>query len=558
VIAIAAAVIVILGAGVAWSAYRVGDRQASCTSRLPLDIAAAPEIAPAVQNVASQWAAARYGDSCVSVAVRAEDPADVAAAVANQRGVTLSGTGAPSDKARVPHIWIPDSTSWLQRLRGVGTGVVPADTTSLAKSPVVLAVPQPVAKALGAQSPLAWTALLQKMSGGVKAGVVEPGRDAAGLNTLLALQAVATQLGAQGQPVTVAALRALAANRSPLRAEMLARFPRAADQATIASALSAGPMPEQAVIAFNSSRPPVPLVAVYLEPAPAALDYPFTIMPGTSQPVATAAGQLLTLLVAPSFRNQLAQFGLRGPDGTGGTGFTPAPGAPRGPLPPAPAVEPAVIAQVLSNWATLIQPGRILAVIDVSGSMKTPVPTAGGLSREDVTVRAAAGGLRLFDDTWAVGLWTFSTNMDGPKPYRELLPIGPLSSQRGQLAAALGTVAVTKGDTGLYEHSAGRLPDRAEQLGRWQSELRCRHDRRHQRQPGRDRTRAAHRRATESRRSTPAGPDHRAGHRHRCRQERDCNRLPQVTGGGVFIATDPAKIGEIFLQAIALRPTTTR
>ena len=31
-----------------------------------------------------------------------------------------------------------------------------------------------------------------------------------------------------------------------------------------------------------------------------------------------------------------------------------------------------------------------------------------------------------------------------------------------------------------------------------------------------------------------------------------------VTGGGSFVTTDPSKIGEIFLQAIALRPPAPR
>jgi hypothetical protein len=34
----------------------------------------------------------------------------------------------------------------------------------------------------------------------------------------------------------------------------------------------------------------------------------------------------------------------------------------------------------------------------------------------------------------------------------------------------------------------------------------------------------------------------------------EMQQLVKVTGGGVFIATDPANIGSIFLQAIALRP----
>jgi len=39
---------------------------------------------------------------------------------------------------------------------------------------------------------------------------------------------------------------------------------------------------------------------------------------------------------------------------------------------------------------------------------------------------SAAGGLALFDDQWAVGVWLFSTDMDGTKPYKEIVPISPL------------------------------------------------------------------------------------------------------------------------------------
>ena len=36
--------------------------------------------------------------------------------------------------------------------------------------------------------------------------------------------------------------------------------------------------------------------------------------------------------------------------------------------------------------------------------------------------------------------------------------------------------------------------------------------------------------------------------------EAELMKITSATGGGVFIATDPSKIGQIFLQAIALRP----
>jgi hypothetical protein len=34
--------------------------------------------------------------------------------------------------------------------------------------------------------------------------------------------------------------------------------------------------------------------------------------------------------------------------------------------------------------------------------------------------------------------------------------------------------------------------------------------------------------------------------------------ITKVTGGGVFVTEDAAKIGDIFLKAISLRPTTIR
>src|SRR5438552_1862054 len=272
--------------------------------------------------------------TCVSVTVAEQDPADIAAAIAGQRGATLTGLGQANGKAQVPDIWIPDSSSWLQCVRAVGGDLVPAEAVSVAQSPVVLAMPQPIAAALGwPKTKLTWAALLQRMTtgGGMKTGIVEPGRDASGLSGLLA--------------------------------------------------------------------PPTPPKA----------------------------------------------------DGTVGPGSTPLPGAPPGPIQAAAATHPALIQQTLSMWAAVTQPGRILAVIDVSGSMNTPVPTAGNASREQVLLKAAGGGLNLFDDAWAVGLWIFSTKLDGNTPYKELVPIGPLVSQRNQLAAALGGIQATHGDTGLYD-----------------------------------------------------------------------------------------------------------
>jgi hypothetical protein len=540
-----------------WGGYKLLSHPSSgCGARVSVNVAAAPEIAPVIQAMADQWTT-QSGGSCYAVTVTSADPADVAAAVAGQRGATLTGLGQASGNARIPDVWVADSSTWLQRVRSAAADTVPADATSIAQSPVVLAMPQPVAASLGwpATKP-GWGTLLQKMTSGsgLKTGIVEPGRDSSGLSGLLALRSAAATTGAQAQEVTVAALRALATGRSTVRQDLLGRFPRAADQAALANGLAAAPLPEQAVITYNATQPPVPLAAVFIDPGPAPLDYPYAVLPNLRTEVGVGARQFQQVLAGTAYKNALAQHGLRGPDGTVGAGFTALPGAPTGPISASPAADPDVMQQILSVWTAVIRPGRPLMLIDVSGSMLEPVPSMPGLNREQVTTKAAAGGLALFDDAWSVGLWVFSTNMDGTKPWKELVPIGPLVSQRTQLNAALGSIqANPKGNTGLYDTVLAAY--KAEQAG-WD--------------PGKVNSVVL---MTDGQNDNPGGLtlDQLTTELKKIADPKrpveviaigigtdvskpELTTMTQVTGGGVFIVSDPAKIGEVFLQALALRP----
>jgi hypothetical protein len=71
-----------------------------------------------------------------------------------------------------------------------------------------------------------------------------------------------------------------------------------------------------------------------------------------------------------------------------------------------------------------------------------------------VLLEAAKRGLGLFDDSWAVGLWIFSTNLTGPgtPTTAKLVPIAPLPANRQVVLGALQSVQATRlGDTALYE-----------------------------------------------------------------------------------------------------------
>jgi Ca-activated chloride channel family protein len=467
--------------------------------------------------------------------------------------VGLIGLGAASGSVQIPQLWIPDSSLWRQRLQAAAPGFRPSDGASIATSPVVLAVPQPLASSVNpGGGALTWDALVRRLGAGtpVNLGVVDPPRDTAGLAGLLAFAQAAAKLGAQAQPATVAALRALAKGTSAVRDDLLSRFPDAMDPDAIASSLGAAVLPEQAVVAYDAQSPPIPLTALHVTPAPPALDYPFLVMPGATPATSRAAAGLRTALATASFRNALAEQGLRGPDGVGGPGF-PYP-APSRPAEASAAVDLDAVDQTLSAWLALTQPGRILTAIDVSGSMLTKVPNAGNRTREQVTVEAATRGLELFDDSWALGLWTFSTNLDGDRDYREILPVGPLTATRDRAVRGLaGIRPKVGGDTGLYDTI---LAAYQEMLDTW--------DR------GRLNTVVI---MTDGDNDDDNGLTLQAlldelGKRKDPRRPVDIvvigigpditqaplRQITGVTGGGVFTAPDPADIGTIFLRALAL------
>jgi hypothetical protein len=295
------------------------------------------------------------------------------------------------------------------------------------------------------------------------------------------------------------------------------------------------------------------------------MDYPYSVMPEVDLQKSAAATALHKVLQSGSFKDRLAAAGLRGPDGTAGKGFAAPVGAPTS---SAPAAAPAsgqaaaaaaaqissAIGQLLGSWAAITLPGRVLAVFDVSGSMSTKVPTANNLTRAQVTQQAAAQGLALFDDRWSVGNWVFSTDMVGKRPWKQLVPITPLSSGRGLLQAAIPQMNPKKnGDTGLYDTALAAYKNVQDgwQGGRVNSVILF----------------------TDGKNDNPGGitQGQLVAQLKKLRDpkrpvrmvivgigdEVDRNELEAITNatdaGGVFIAPDPAKIGEIFLEAIASR-----
>ena len=569
----AAMALVLVSVGVYFGYRQVS--QPGCSGSAKLTVSAASEIAPAIEAAAKSWVdgGAQADGVCVAVDVVAQEPVDVAAVVAGKHGVALPGVGLANGDATMPDVWVPDSSTWLMRLQSAASGFSPTNGESIARSPVVIAMPEPVAQAIGwPKKKVTWQDLLGQLttSNSIKPGIVEPTRDAAGLAGLLALGQQAGLAGDKAQEAQTSVLRALASGKSALREDLLAKFPRSTDPASIAQALSAAPLSEEDVVQYNSAKPPIPLAALYLEPAPTSLDYPYAVMPGTDPVKAKAAEGLFRVLTTNDFKNQLGAQHLRAADGTWGDGFEAPAGAPSPAGTPqvtesansggtaAGGSDPAVINKTLATWTAVTLPGRLLAVIDISGTMGGKVPSAGNATRMQLTQQAASKGLGLFSDDWAVGLWVFSSNLGGGKDYKELVPIQPVSSGRSRLAAQLGQVKPIKGgDTGLYDTilAAYKNVQNDWQSGRVNSIVLLTDG------IGND--------------DPDGGITHPAllTELKKIRDDKKpvqliiiglgdevnqgpLDQITKVTGGRVFVANDPAKIGDIFLQAISLRPNT--
>jgi Ca-activated chloride channel family protein len=151
-------------------------------------------------------------------------------------------------------------------------------------------------------------------------------------------------------------------------------------------------------------------------------------------------------------------------------------------------------------------------------------------------------------------MWLFSTDMVGTRPWKEVVPITPLSSGRSRLQAAIPQITPKKnGDTGLYDTALAAYKDvqKGWQAGRINSVILF----------------------TDGQNENPGGltRDQLVANLKKIRDPQrpvrmvivgigndvDRNELEAITdatdAGGVFIAPDPAKIGEIFLEAIASR-----
>jgi hypothetical protein len=320
---------------------------------------------------------------------------------------------------------------------------------------------------------------------------------------------------------------------------------------------------ERQVWAHNRSVAARQVVAVYPSPNASSLDYPWVVLARYREAQEDAV-ELLAALIGQHGRTLLLAAGFRDGDGVGGTALTTRLGVDRR-IPAGPAPRGDDIDRALRTLDVLKQGTRMLAVIDVSGSMGERVPGTGGATRLDLTKQAAVGGLSVYTDDTQIGLWAFSTHLTSSTDYRELVPIGPLGARgsnpltgRQQLGVALASLQhVPGGGTGLYDTA---LAATRRVRAQWQpgsvNSVVLLTDGQNDDARGIDLTRLLTLLRTEHdpRRPVPLitiayGAESPVG---------ALRAMSAATGGATYLAEDPGQVRQVFLQAIqqrACRPT---
>jgi len=493
---------VVLIAGIRWINSRddgsvaAGETPAaaSTTSQLPpregcrtVTVAASSEKAALMRQIA-----AGYRDSGRSVNGTCYDIAVVSAA----SGTAEAALAAGWDEAvngPAPDVWTPAASTWVSLLRSDLTAndrpnIVPATSSSVTSTPLVLAMPEPMAKALGwpdapigwfdvltlARDPQGWAAKGHPEWGRFTLGKTNPNVSTSGLAATVGTLVAATGTSSD---LTVSALQRPDVQQYLKDVETsvihygdttltyLTNLQRADDAGAALGYLSAVAVEEKSVLDYNAGNPSgdpatvghhpppkVPLVAVYPKEGTLYSDSPYVILDATwsTAEKRVGAADFLTYLGLPEQQKVFTDNFFRTADGTPGepistSGYVSSKGVQIVLNPPG----PDVLLDVRELWATVRKSARVLLVMDVSGSMSAD-SGSGGKSKLELAKSAAASALDQLVDTDRVGFWTFTTDLPTPTTItREWVDVEPLGQTRQAITAAIAGLTPL-GGTPLY------------------------------------------------------------------------------------------------------------
>ena len=360
--------------------------------------------APVMEDLVKQAVKDVNADEpCIDIQVTAGSVNDVVALLADPN-------------AELPEIWIPDSPTWKGQLTAAGwTGTPIAEV--LAQTPVGL-IGGPAAKA-----PASWTGAL----GGGTLAMADPSAEGASALALLAPYAEMKQTGETALSIEERTV--------PVAQTYGERVVAGASTETDLSTISASstqlvPATEQAYLAARRSNDQINLVAP-VTGAP-MLQYPLVDVNRGTKDILASGGDLSARVGRALTRwftstagvDAIAAAELRGPDGAAlpnGIGL--------GDAKVLATVDQKTTDDTLRQWRVLAVPSSILAVVDLSGSMKTAI---GDTTRIQLAVTASQVALDAFPAQARIGIWGFSKNRGkGGASYEEYATLDRLDAPEG-------------------------------------------------------------------------------------------------------------------------------
>jgi Ca-activated chloride channel family protein len=382
-----------------------------------------------------------------------------------------------------PVIWSPAASSWGQILdqRLADAGAEPMaddDPVSFMLTPLVIAMPEPMADALGyPETPVGWADIARLATseegwaayghpewGRFKLGKTNPNFSTSGLSALIGQTYAATgktrdlteeDLDDPATTEFASQVESAVVHYGDITMTFLNNWFRTDRSGTSLLYASAVAVEEKSLIDYNAGnpdgvlepgetprKPKVPLVAIYPKEGTLYSDNPLYVLDAEwiDDDERAGAEAFIEVVQRPANQRKVLEYGFRpgNPDVAVADPISAANGV--DPAQPADLLEvpsPPVMLSLLDQWREVRKGARVLIVLDISGSMGEPADPGDpvGETKLDLAKRAAIDALDEFNDADQVGLRTF-TNGLGPnedEDYLDLLEVQPMSTNRERL-----------------------------------------------------------------------------------------------------------------------------
>jgi Ca-activated chloride channel family protein len=403
-----------------------------------------------------------------------------------------------------PTIWSPAASSWgailNQRLDGAGKPEMASDDfTSFMLTPLVIAMPRPMAEALGwpeeplgyadilalSQDPEGWAVRGHPEWGDFRLGKTNPNFSTSGLSALIA-QAYAANGKTSGlsiedldKPTTqdfARGVESAVVHYGDITMTFMNNWFRADQRGNPFGYVSAVAVEEKTVIDYNNGdpdgipqegeepRPPrVPLVAIYPEEGTLYSDNPLFVLDAewVDEDEAAGAELFVDFVQEPANQEKVLEFGFRpgNPDVVVGAPIDREHGVdPDQPQTLLDVPSPSVLARLLDDWQDQRKPARVLLLMDVSGSMGDVADPSTGATKLDLAKQATINALDDFNDDDEVGLRVFTTDLAGGEDVLTLVEPGRVGDVKETLRTRLRDLVPLNG-TPLYRATRSAYED---------------------------------------------------------------------------------------------------